>query len=227
MRNNGYSIRRIARELGISRNTVRKALGMVSSPKYERGPMPSKLDPFKDYLKKRIEEHALSAARLLQEIIPMGYSGKITILQEYLRTIREDQTDAVERFETPPGLQAQVDWSVCGSVETDDGVKKLYLFVMVLGYSRAIYVEFTASSDVLTLIRCHMHAFECFGGYPREMLYDNMKQVVLLRGLVDGERKWILRIYTQAMSSISPTDQRKGRESDRICQELISCWQGV
>ena len=190
MRNNGYSIRRMARELGISRNTVRKALGMVSSPKYERGPMPSKLDPFKDYLKKRIEEHDLSAARLLQEIIPMGYSGKITILQEYLRTIREDQTDAVERFETPPGLQAQCDWSVCGSVETDDGVKKLYLFVIVLSYSRAMYVEFTTSSDVLTLIKCHLHAFEYFGGYPREMLYDNMKQVVLLRGLVDGERKW-------------------------------------
>jgi len=190
MRNNGYSIRRIARELGISRNTVKKALGMVSSPKYERKPMPSKLDPFRDYLKKRIEDYDLPATRLLEEIKVMGYTGKISLLRRYLRSVRCDNALAVERFETPPGFQGQCDWSVCGSMETDDGIKKLYAFVMVLSYSRAMYVEFTTSSDVLTLIRCHMHAFEYFGGFPREILYDNMKQVVLLRGIRDGERKW-------------------------------------
>ena len=66
LKNQGYSVRKIARIMGVSRNTVRKALFMVSSPKYERKKMPSKLDPFKDYLKERIDKYDLSAARLLQ-----------------------------------------------------------------------------------------------------------------------------------------------------------------
>ena len=84
------------------------------------------------------------------------------------------------RFETPPGEQAQADWASCGHEMDETGRRRaVYAFVMVLSYSRYLYVEFTHSTSLPELIRCHQRAFEFFGGWPRSILYDNMKQVRL------------------------------------------------
>jgi transposase len=84
------------------------------------------------------------------------------------------------RFETPPGEQAQADWASCGHAMDETGRRRaVYAFVMVLSYSRYLYVEFTHSMSLPELIRCHQRAFEFFGGWPRTILYDNMKQVRL------------------------------------------------
>jgi hypothetical protein len=84
------------------------------------------------------------------------------------------------RFETPPGEQAQCDWAEIGRFAQPDGASvRVYAFVMVLGYSRYLYVEFTRSMSLATLIRCHQNAFAFFGGWPRRILYDNMRQVVV------------------------------------------------
>jgi hypothetical protein len=97
---------------------------------------------------------------------------------------------AVYRYETKPGVQGQVDWAECGHIEIDGQVRKLYCFTMVLGFSRMRFAEFTLQIDVFTLIQCHMNAFRYFGGYPQEILYDNMKQIVLDRKPVSSDSTW-------------------------------------
>lgn len=177
----GLTQREVARRLGISRNTVARLAGQPAPQPYRRKALPSKLDPFKPYLVQRYVEHELSSPRLLEEIRPMGYAGSVDVLRRFLKTLRtqgQAQAKATVRFETPPGHQAQVDWAYCGSFPDAQGVlQKTYAFVMVLAFSRMLYVEFTTAMDLLTLLACHQQAFAFFGGWPREVLYDNMAQV--------------------------------------------------
>ena len=177
----GVSIAEIARRFQIDRKTVKKYTKQESFPQAERK-KGSVLDPFKDYVKKRVEDFNLSAVRIFEEIEKMGYPGQQTILKDYMREIKHETTyHAVKMFETEPGRQAQVDWGHFGQMETDEGQKNIYGFLMVLGYSRMRYLEFTHSMDVRNLIRCHINGFKYYGGAPHEGLYDNMKQVVLER----------------------------------------------
>jgi len=186
----GLSITEIARQTGFDRKTVMKYLNRSEPPAYKsRACKPGKLDPYKEYVKARLQEVPLSAVRLLEEIQSQGYIGSYTLLKDFVRGIKATRgTPAVYRFETKPGVQAQVDWSEFGKVLIDGELKTLYCFNMILGYSRMRYVEFTITSDASTLIRCHLNAFRYFGGYTKEILYDNMKQVVLER--TKGEIKW-------------------------------------
>lgn len=144
------------------------------------------LDEYKIYLKRRYHETGLSAVRLLEEITGMGYAGSVDTVRRYLTAIEREESvsaKATVRFETPPGKQAQVDWAEIGHMPDETGkMKKVYAFVMVLGFSRMIYIEFTRSMKLDVLIECHKRAFEYFGGATREILYDNMAQVRLPGG---------------------------------------------
>ena len=183
LRQQGHPIRDIARLTGLSRNTVRRVLRGQHPMKMKPSSRASLLDPFKDYVRERFEEHGLSAVRLLEEIRPMGYTGSIITLRRYVRTLRETarrQGKLTVRFETPPGQQGQADWAYCGRFPTSDGRSiQVYAFVMVLGFSRMLFVKFTTSMRMRELIDCHQEAFNYFGGWPRSILYDNMKQVKL------------------------------------------------
>ena len=183
LRNQGHSIRAIAKMMGVSRNTVRKVLDQSTPAVFSKPERSSKLDEFKGYVKNRYEECALSAVRLLDEIRPMGYSGSIQTLRRYLNGLRGRKRSlgkATVRFETPPGDQAQVDWGYCGQFNNQLGqLIRVYVFVMVLSFSRMMYVRFTSSMKLSALIDCHLSAFQFFGGWTRCMLYDNMKQVRL------------------------------------------------
>lgn len=107
----------------------------------------------------------------------------MTILRVYAKTVRDSIIrKAVIRFETTPGLQAQVDWKEAGVWEIEGEARKVYAFVMLLGYSRRAYVRFTTDMKSATLLACHVEAFRYFGGIPREILYDNMKTAWLNRG---------------------------------------------
>jgi len=113
------------------------------------------------------------------------------IVKDYIRTIRpQAPVQAVLRYETKPGVQAQVDWGECGRIEEDGRVRKVYCFSMILGYSRMRYMVFTLSTDVSALIQCHLHAFDYFGGYTEEILYDNIKTVILKRALRASDHQW-------------------------------------
>lgn len=188
----GLNISQISRETGYHRNTVRKYLTAQTMPvPAPRRVRPSKLDPFKEYIQQRIRDYPLSAARIYREIQERGFDGKYTIVKDYIRKIRPPTSvPAVFRFETKPGVQSQVDWGECGHLNVDGRRRKLYCFSMILGYSRMRYVVFTLSTDTYTLIQCHLGAFEYFGGYTEEILYDNIKTVILKRALRAREHQW-------------------------------------
>jgi transposase len=179
----GHSVRAIARITGLSRNTVRKVLRGAHDLKRKEPPRPSKLDPFKDYLRGRRAEHPLSAVRLLEEIRPMGYEGSVITPRRFLaglddRARREGKLTV--RFETPPGRQAQADWAHAGRlVDAAGRPRPVYVFTFVLSYSRMLFIRFTTSVNLAALVDCHQRAFDYLGGWPQSILYDNMKQVRL------------------------------------------------
>ncbi len=177
----GKSMREIARESGLARNTVRQMLRGNHEVAYgPRQPRPTKIDPHKDYLRERLEgagNNHLSATVLLREIRERGYGGGITQLKDYLVTIRPQPTvEPVIRFETPPGRQLQIDFVVFCR-----GLQPLRAFTAELGFSRYPYVEFTDNERTDTLIACLERALQYFGGVPEEVLCDNPKTIVLER----------------------------------------------
>jgi transposase len=181
LRRQGLSIRAISAELGLSRNTVRKYLRSECAPKAKTRPARvSKLEPFREYLQRRIREaHPdwIPASVLGREIAERGYTGKGSILRAYVATLKpQPLADPVVRFETEPGEQLQVDWG-----EFRAGKEPLAAFIATLGYSRYSYVEFVTDKTLATLKRCHVNAFEWFEGVPHRVLYDNMKTVILAR----------------------------------------------
>jgi len=190
--NENLSISEIARQTGHDRKTIRKYINSETPPlRKERHKKPGKLDPFRDYITRRLDEHPFSALRLYREIQDQGFTGKYGIVKNFIREIRPKMdVPAIYRYETKPGVQAQVDWAECGKIEIDGKIRKLYCFTMILGFSRMRFAEFTLQTDVFTLIQCHKNAFDYFGGYPQEILYDNMKQIVLDRKQVSSESKW-------------------------------------
>lgn len=177
----GMSLRKIAAEVGCAVNTVRRYLAAENAPKYERKvERATKLAPYQEYVRQRQEAahpNWIPATVLHREIAERGYTGGLTKLRAFLRTLRPVQpAEPVVRFETMMGQQLQVDW-----VEFRKGGKALYAFCATLGYSRASYVEFVDNMKVESLIGCHERAFAALGGVPRSILYDNMKTVILER----------------------------------------------
>ena len=178
----GLSIRGIGRELGISRNTVRKYLrGEAVKPPDRKGPgRPRKLAPYEDWIRQRVTSAhpiRLPATVLHREVAAMGFDGTERTVRRFVASLYpEPVPEPTVRFETAPGHQAQMDWG-----EYRLGKKKVYAFVGILGYSRWLYVEYVDSMRSEVLIACHRRMLADFGGVPREILYDNMKTVVTQR----------------------------------------------
>lgn len=184
-RQKGLSYTEIARKYNIDPRTAKRYAQCDTRPVYSlSGPKPSKLDAYKEQICLWLEEAPYSAQRILEKIQEMGFEGGHSIVREYVRNKKEQLDEkATVRFETMPGLQGQMDWGFFENhtVLENGQQKKLYCFLLVLGYSRMRYIEFVTDMSTNTLIRCHANAFRYFGGYPEEILYDNMKQVVIKR----------------------------------------------
>jgi transposase len=186
LRRHGLSLRRIAAEVGCAVNTVRAHLALPGLPRYARKVQRvTKLAPFEAYLRERqaaAHPHWIPASVLMREIVAQGYQGGASQLRAFMHMLKSAQpSEPVVRFETASGHQMQVDW-----VEFRKGAQPLYAFCATLGYSRMSYVEFVTDMKVTTLIGCHERSFAAFGGVVRQVLYDNMKTVVLERD-VEGE----------------------------------------
>lgn len=175
------SERDIAERLNISRGKVRRGLSGLPLQREPRQVV-SKLDQFKPAIDEILKEYPnLSGVRVFEKLRILGYAGGTTILREYLTALRGAKREAFVRYETAPGEEAQVDWGYFGLLPFGDCVRKIYFFVMVLSYSRKLYVEFTASQSLDIFLQCHLNAFKYFGGVPRNILYDNLKSVVISR----------------------------------------------
>jgi transposase len=180
----GLSVSAIARESGLDRKTVRKYIaGGLEAPAYgPRRDRPRLLAAYEAYLRARVKAYpGLTGRRLLREVRALGYGGGYTALTDYLREVRPSPAPGFEvRFETPPGRQAQVDFAHFRVTFSDEPgtTRVVWLFSLVLGFSRLIWARFVAHQDLASLLRCHMAAFEAIGGVPREILYDRMKTAV-------------------------------------------------
>lgn len=197
----GLSIRRIAKELNVSRNTVRCYLKDIHRvPSYAPRPsIPSKLDPFKPYLKERIDAatpYWIPASVLFREIQLMGYDGQVGILKNYIRPFKSVINDPVVRFETKPGQQMQVDFTTIRR-----GRIKLKAFVATLGYSRASYVRFSEHEKQEDWLKGLEEALEYFGGVPQEILFDNAKCIMIERDAYgDGKHRWNAKLLAMAQN---------------------------
>lgn len=183
LKKNGHSIRFIARKLGMHRKTVTKYLATREFPKYTRTTTKaSVLDPYHQIIKDFLAEDDYQSTWLLERIRNLGYTGSYRTLTSFVASVKEQRNRiAYQRFETEPGLQAQVDWGDFKVIEADGRSTTVYAFVMVLGFSRAMYVEFVERCTLETFMDCHIRAFRHLGGVPAEVLYDNMKNVVIGR----------------------------------------------
>ena len=188
----GLKQRAIARKLGISRNTVKKYietpdLAFESSQPRNRK---SRLDPYSDNIKAWVEEDSeYTATWIYDRLSNMGFIGSYEIVKRQVRRIKENYHKvAYMRFETEPGYQAQVDFGEFQVAKPDGSVTRLFLFSMILGYSRKMYAELIERCDLPTFLDCHIHAFEYFGGVPEQILYDRMKNVYI--GKFAGKKKF-------------------------------------
>ncbi len=188
----GLSVSAIARQTGADRKTVRKYIerGMEAPAYGPRQPRGTVIDPFAAYLRERTAAYpGLSGRRLFRELKERGYEGGYTAVTDFLRDIRPAPQPSYEvRFETGPGEQAQVDFAQFQVVFADEPMapRIVWLFSMVLGYSRLIWARFVMHQDLPTVLRCHSAAFDAIGGVPREILYDRMKTAVTGEGDADG-----------------------------------------
>lgn len=192
LKKQGLSERQIAKRLGISRPTVKKYLNNPSLvlARNQIRKRRSQLDEYTENIRLWIKEDAYyRAAWIYDQLVSLGFTGSYEIVKRKVREYKEEeQKIAYMRFETEPGRQAQADFGEF-QVENPDGtVKKYYLFMMILGYSRKIYGEFIERCDLPTFLDCHIHAFEYFGGIPNEILYDRMKNVFI--GKIAGRTKF-------------------------------------
>ncbi len=179
---NGESIRHIARELNLSRNTIRRYIrNKKQYPNYNLTKKRSSfLDNYKSYIQDRINAARpewIPATVIFKEIKAQGYKGQISLLRNYLRTLKpHKEEEPIIRFETPKAQQVQIDF-----VTTSIGKKQYKAFVATLGYSRYCYVEFFENEKAESWMLGLEHAFEYFGGVTKEVLCDNAKALVVSR----------------------------------------------
>lgn len=173
----GMSKTSVAKKLGISRMTVyRHAASDKGEPVYgPRPPRQTLLDPYKDYIRGRLKIYPeLSAVRIFKEIEERSYPGKITRVRDFVRLVRpKPPLELEQRFEVSPGQQAQVDFA---TFKTDFGV--VYALLVVLSWSRYLWVRFFYHQDQLTVLAGLHRAFVRFRGVPDTVLFDRMKTAV-------------------------------------------------
>lgn len=138
-----------------------------------------KIDEYKDFIENKLN-HNTPCTGIYNELKKKGFKGSLRIVQIYAKKfIHEQVLKATVRFETFPGLQAQVDRKEKLILVNKYGETfKVSIFLMVLGFSRMKYLELTTDQNQKTLFNCMINAFKYFGGVPKEILFDNMKTVV-------------------------------------------------
>lgn len=177
----GKGIRDIARQVGVSRQSVRRALAAENQPRYQRRPSRgTKLEPYRGLVRELYLGKQLIGTRILRELRAAGYEGGLSILYDYLRTLKGSTVPekATVRFETGPGQQAQFDWSPY-TVSLGGELRQVLVYGMTLGFSRRKH--YTASLDERqasifeALEECLWH----FGGAPKQVLVDNARSFVV------------------------------------------------
>jgi transposase len=179
-----WKIGTIAAELSVHHDAVRRAIASDGFNRSTTRPVPASLvDPYKAFIQDTLEQHPrLRATRVFEMIKARGYPGSVVQLRRYIAGVRPTaRREAYFRLRTLPGEQAQVDWGHFGRIQVGHANRALSCFVLVLGWSRAMYARFFLDQTTESFLRGHVLAFEALGGVPRNILYDNLKSAVVER----------------------------------------------
>jgi transposase len=212
------SATQIASELALDPRTVRSWLSQPRFSQRKSSPRSSKLDPFKADIARMLETHPYTARQVLQRIREQGFAGGYSIVKDYVSSIRPQRSPAYLTLAFAPGECAQVDWGSFGSVAVGNTYRRLSFFVMVLCYSRMLYLEFTVSQSLEHFLACHQNAFHYLGSVPQRVMVDNLKSAVLRRiiGRPPVFNPKYLDFANHYGFSISACNVGKGNEKGRV-----------
>jgi transposase len=173
----------IAAQLGIHHSTVDRVLSQAGMPKAERARRGSIIDPYLPFIIETLEQYPkLTATRLYTMAQQRGYPGGSSHFRSHVAQLRPRKpSEAYLRLRTLPGEQSQVDWGHFGYVQIGRARRPLMAFVMVLSWSRRIFLRFYLNQRMESFLRGHVAAFDAWGALPRVILYDNLKSAVLER----------------------------------------------
>lgn len=214
-----WPIGTIARQLGIHHSVVRRVLAQAGVDAARRHVRPSKVDPFVPFIVETLEKWpTLQASRLYVMVKERGYTGRPDHFRSVVARFRPRRpAEAYLRLRTLPGEQAQVDWGHFGKVRIGQAERPLMGFVMVLSYSRMIFLRFYLNARMESFVRGHLDAFEHFGGVPRVLLYDNLKSAVLERvGDAIRFNPRILELASHHRFEPRPVAPARGNQKGRV-----------
>jgi transposase len=173
----------IARQLHVHHDAVERVLAQAGVPRPDGPQRPSQIDPFRPFIRETLGKFpTLTASRLYAMVRERGYQGAPDHFRHLVARLRPRKaTEAYLRLRTLPGEQAQVDWGHFGHLTIGRARRPLMAFVMVLSYSRQIFLRFFLDARMENFLRGHEGAFRAWNGVPRVLLYDNLKSAVLER----------------------------------------------
>ena len=173
----------IARQLRVHRDTVRRVLREREVVPPGTPLRPSLVDPYRSFMRETLEKYpTLAASRLHDMVCERGYAGQASHFRYLVSTMRpRPAAEAYLRLRTLPAEQMQCDWGHFGHLQIGRASRPLMGFVMVLSYSRRVFLRFCLNAQMDSFLRGHVEAFAAFGALGRTVLYDNLKSVVLER----------------------------------------------
>ena len=212
------TVAQTARALALDARTVAKWAGVEQFLPRAGVPRTSKLDAYKGQVVRWLDAHPYSAQQIFQRLREAGFEGGITIVKDYVHRIRPHQQQAFLKLDFAAGECAQVDWGEYGTIAVGSTRRRLSFFLMVLCYSRRMYLEFTISQKMEFFLACHENAFAAFDACPSRIMVDNLKSAVLQRLVgaapvfnpkyLDFSRHWGFEIV--------PCNVAKGNEKGRV-----------
>ena len=215
----GWRIGTIAAQLGVHHSSVRRVLSAAGIAVPAISPRGSALDPFVPFIVETFERYpTLSAARLYEMVAERGYTGSPHHFRHRVARYRPRRTaEAYLRLRTLPGEQAQVDWAHFGKLTIGRAQRPLMAFVMVLSYSRHVFVRFYLSAAMASFLRGHVDAFAFFDAVPRVVLYDNLKSAVIeRRGQAIHFNPTLLELAAHYRFEPRPVAPYRGNEKGRV-----------
>ncbi len=218
LKEEGLDPAQISKQMDLDTRTIRKWMDRTAFQQRLPCVRPSKLDPYKEEIVRMVERYPFTAVQIYRKIREAGFDGGYTIVKEYVRKIRPGRQPAFLTLHFSPGECAQADWGSYKSIAVGNTTRRLSFFVMVLCYSRMMYVEFTVSQTMEHFLGCHQRALEFFGGVPEKVMVDNLKSAVLKR--VTGQDPVFNPRYLDFANHygfrIVPCGVRKGNEKGRV-----------
>ena len=214
-----WKIGTIAAQLGVHHDTVRRVLAQAAVAAGALASRPSIVDPFVPLIRATLEKYPrLRASRLYEMVKQRGYGGGPDHFRHVVARHRPHPVaEAYLRLRTLPGEQAQVDWGYFGSLTIGRAVRPLWGFVMVLSYSRQVFLRFYLGQAMAYFLRGHVAAFEAFAAVPRVLLYDNLKSAVLERvGQVIHFHPTLLELAAHYHFEPRPVAVARGNEKGRV-----------